>query len=48
MGDDMGCDQYAYLGTRLDFLNVPVLSDYNGKLFSQAEVIYYPGHGSVK
>ena len=43
MGDDMGCTQFAYLGCRLDFLNIPHLSTIGGRLFSQAELIYYPG-----
>ena len=42
MGDDMGCEQYAYLGGRLDFLNIPFIRQAGVKLFSQAELIYYP------
>ena len=42
IGDDLGCEQYAYLGTRLDFLNVPYLQDIHGKFYTQAELIYYP------
>ena len=34
MGDDMGCDHFAYLGTRLDFLNIPFLGDKGVKVFS--------------
>ena len=45
MGDDLGCSQYAYFGTRLDFLNVPYLMDIRGKFFSTAELIYYPSDG---
>ena len=45
MGDDLGCSQFAYFGTRLDFLNVPYLMDIRGKFFSQAELIYYPSDG---
>ena len=46
MGDDLGCSQFSYFGTRLDFLNVPYLMDIRGKFFSQAELIYYPSDGS--
>ena len=42
MGDDLGCNEFGYLSARLDFLNIPILSEYNIKLFTQAEVIYYP------
>jgi hypothetical protein len=45
MGDDMGCDHFAYLGTRLDFLNLPFLGEKGAKVFSQAELIYYPAIG---
>ena len=42
MGDDLGCNQFAYLSARFDFLNIPILSEYKIKLFTQAEAIYYP------
>ena len=41
----MGSDQFAYLGARLDFLNVPYIGDKGLKVFTQAELIYYPPHG---
>lgn len=44
MGDDMGCSRFAYLGGRLDFLNVPYLADAGVRVYSQAELIYYPEH----
>jgi len=47
MGDDLGCEQFAYFGTRLDFLNVPYLKDIYGKFYSQAELIYYPSDGTA-
>ncbi len=46
MGDDMGCDHFGYLGTRLDFLNMPFLGKRGGKVFSQMELVYYPAHGT--
>uniref|UniRef100_A0A7S3MK24 Bacterial surface antigen (D15) domain-containing protein n=1 Tax=Favella ehrenbergii TaxID=182087 RepID=A0A7S3MK24_9SPIT len=45
MGDDMGADQFAYLAARLDYLNMPFFGDKGFKVFSQAELIYYPTEG---
>lgn len=42
LGDDMGCTRFAYLGGRLDFLDVPYLRDAGVRVYSQAELIYYP------
>ena len=42
MGDDLGCNEFAYLSARLDFLNIPILNEVNMRLFTQAEAIYYP------
>ena len=47
IGDDLGCEQFGYLGARLDFLNVPFLQDIYGKFYSQAELVYYPSAGST-
>ena len=46
LGDDMGCDRFAYLGARLDFLNIPYLEQAGVRTYSQAELIYYPPYKS--
>lgn len=47
MGDDMGSDQFLYTGARIDYLNLPYISDKHVKFFTQGELIYYPPNGST-
>jgi hypothetical protein len=42
LGDDLGSDRYLYTGARFDFIDVPFLRDYNCRLYSAAELIWYP------
>jgi hypothetical protein len=42
IGDDLGADRYLYTGARFDFIDVPLLRDYNCRLYSAAEAIWYP------
>jgi hypothetical protein len=42
IGDDLGVEKYMYLGARLDFINIPYLRDFNVRLYSAAEAIWYP------
>lgn len=42
IGDDLGVEKYMYLGARLDFINIPYLRDFNCRLYSAAEAVWYP------
>ena len=42
IGDDLGADRYLYAGARFDFVDIPLLRDYNCRLYSAAEAIWYP------
>ena len=43
LGDDLGVNKFVYANARLDFLNIPfVSSKLNARVFSCAELVYYP------
>jgi len=42
VGDDPGCHHFASLQARFDFLNLPYLEKIGARLFSSAEIVYYP------
>ena len=42
LGDDLGVKHFVYTNARLDFLNIPYLSQIGARVFSSAEAAYYP------
>jgi hypothetical protein len=42
LGDDLGVSQFAYFCARLDYLNIPYVNKIGARIFSTAEVVYYP------
>jgi hypothetical protein len=42
LGDDLGVKHFVYTNARLDFLNIPYVSQIGARVFSSAEAAYYP------
>lgn len=42
IGDDLGVSRFVYCNARLDFINIPYIKEIGARIFTSAEVCYYP------